>query len=103
MAQLASVCSRSKSLVPFLELGQGSLPAPFSWSCFSLQQKARAVWLPMQDTAGYGVANRRAGFGVSWSPVGRGGNCCLMLGQVLNMEWEEDGGEVDPLHRPFPF
>lgn len=51
----------------FWSWDQGSLPASFSWSRLSLQQKARAMWLPMQDAAGYGVAKGRAGFGVSCS------------------------------------
>lgn len=36
------------------------------------------------------------GLGVSW--LGReGGNRCLMLGEVLDLQWDEGGGEVDPL------
>lgn len=52
----------------------------------------------MRDAVGYRVAE---GKGRVWGSHGwggrEGGNRCLMLGEVLDLQWDEGGGEVDPL------
>lgn len=73
------------SLLPFLELGQGSLCAPFSCSRFSAQQKAGAEVLLVWDVVGYSVSK---GKGRIWASqwVGEEGNHCLVLGICSGMK-----------------
>lgn len=95
MAQLGSVCTGSESLLPFLALGWGSLPAPFlAAKGWSNQQKVgahvgcRGLW------CGEGEGED---LGLLWSQeVGEGGNRCLILGEVLNPQLGKGGSKADP-------